>query len=79
MCRAKNNPSEGIFALGYVIRFSDIPTSCEHPLKEVNWCEQSASRECRARAMVHELAHSCGWKHYQGLGVPGDDGLLPCE
>lgn len=76
-CKAQN--SEGVTALGYVVRYSDAPTSCDNPSKEVNWCEQNASRECRARAMVHELAHSCGWRHLQGFGVPGDDGFLPCE
>jgi hypothetical protein len=71
--------AEGIVPLGYVIRFSDVPVSCDQPSKEINWCEQPASRECRARAMVHELAHSCGWRHHQGFGVPGDNGYLPCE
>ena len=33
MCRTRSSPSEGIVALGYVIRFSDTPTSCELPLK----------------------------------------------
>jgi hypothetical protein len=75
----KDKSSEGIVALGYVVRFSDRPTSCDHPWSEINWCEQPSSRDCRARAMVHELAHSCGWRHNQGLGVPGDDGNLPCE
>ena len=77
-CAAKSNRAEGIVALGYVARFSDTPTSCEQPSKTVNWCEEPASRECRAKAMVHELEHSCGWRHGQGFGVPGDDGFLPC-
>jgi hypothetical protein len=76
-CRDRN--TEGIVALGYVVRFSNIPTSCEHPLNEINWCEEPTSRECRAKAMVHELAHSCGWSHNQGFGVPGDDGFLRCQ
>ncbi len=76
-CRKQS--SEGLMALGFVVRFSDKPTSCMSPSGEVNWCEQPASRDCRARAMVHELAHSCGWLHDQGLGVPGDDGNLLCE
>jgi hypothetical protein len=37
------------------------------------------SRRCRAQAMVHELAHSCGWHHGDGQGVPGDEGTLPCK
>jgi hypothetical protein len=76
-CKEKN--SEGLIALGYVVRFSDRPTSCDNPSHEVNWCQQPSSRNCRAKAMVHELAHSCGWRHNQGLGVPGDDGRLLCE
>jgi hypothetical protein len=76
-CKGQN--SEGLIALGYVVRFSDRPTSCDDPSREVNWCEQPSSRDCRAKSMVHELAHSCGWRHNQGLGVPGDDGRLLCE
>jgi hypothetical protein len=45
----------------------------------VRWCEEKATPDCRAKAMVHELAHSCGWSHGQGLGVPGDDGFLRCD
>lgn len=77
-CNERNSNSPGS-TMGYVIRFSDKPTSCDHPSTEVNWCEEPASRECRAKAMVHELAHSCGWQHGQGFGVPGDNGFLPCE
>jgi hypothetical protein len=57
-CKDKSNA--GIVALGYVAHLSNVPTSCDSPWKEVNWCEVPASRTCRAKAMVHELAHSCG-------------------
>ncbi|NOK21969.1 hypothetical protein [Corallococcus carmarthensis] len=67
----------GVSALGYVWRPADA--GCQNPVSEVNWCEEPSSRECRAQAMVHELAHACGWKHRQGLGVPADDGDLRCE
>ncbi|ADO71579.1 uncharacterized protein STAUR_3791 [Stigmatella aurantiaca DW4/3-1] len=77
-CRDQGSGAPGA-ALGYVVRFSDAPTSCDHPSREINWCEAPASRDCRAKAMVHELAHSCGWHHGQGLGVPADNGLLPCD
>jgi hypothetical protein len=77
--KCKDKSGEGIVALGYVVRFSDRPTSCSSPSNEVNWCEVPSSRDCRAKAMVHELAHSCGWHHDQGLGVPGNDGELPCD
>jgi hypothetical protein len=49
------------------------------PVRETNWCEEPASRECRANAMVHELAHACGWRHRMGGGVPGDKGDLKRE
>jgi RHS repeat-associated protein len=27
--------------------------------------------------IIHELAHTCGWYHFDGGGVPGDDGTIP--
>ena len=27
--------------------------------------------------VIHEWAHSCGWKHNKGKGVPGDSGKMP--
>lgn len=72
-CAEKNG------ALGYVERPSHVQPSFKQPLKDVNWCEDPASRDCRAKAMVHELAHSCGWHHGQGLGVPANNGLIQCE
>jgi hypothetical protein len=51
--------------------------------KEIEWCEVPATAECVAQAVIHELAHSCGWDHREGLGVPGDDpprkGIPECE
>jgi hypothetical protein len=44
-----------------------------YPVDETHWCEQSASRGCIVKAVIHELAHSCGWDHRQGHNVPGDD------
>jgi hypothetical protein len=76
-CEEKTDRAKGIVALGYVDRTSE--SSCDKPLHKVNWCEEPASRDCRAQAMVHELAHACGWRHDEGQGVPGDDGFLPCE
>lgn len=73
----RNHSSEGISPFGYVYRTSE--TTCGKPVGEVNWCELPGSRECRARAMVHELAHSCGWAHNQGMGVPSNDGFITCE
>jgi hypothetical protein len=44
-----------------------------YPVEEIHWCEEPASRECILKAVIHELAHSCGWDHKQGWNVPGDD------
>lgn len=74
----KNSEDGTLPPFGYVYRLSD--TSCEKPVGEINWCELAEEdRECRAKAMVHELAHSCGWAHYDGFGVPSDDGLIQCD
>lgn len=74
-CNKKSMP--GNIVLGYAQR--GAATTCDNPAKNVFWCEEPASRGCRANAMVHELAHSCGWAHGEGLGVPGNDGALQCE
>jgi hypothetical protein len=31
---------------------------------------------CMVDSLVHELAHTCGWNHVGGKGVPGDDGFM---
>lgn len=49
------------------------------PVKEVYWCEESLGEDCRVKAMIHELAHSCGWEHKQGMGVPANQGDVTCE
>lgn len=43
------------------------------PVKETHWCENPASHECIVKAVVHEVAHSCGWDHREGRNVPGND------
>lgn len=75
----KKNSEDGTLPpFGYVYRLSD--TSCENPVGEINWCElPEENRKCRADAMVHELAHSCGWAHGEGLGVPSNDGFIQCD
>ena len=75
-CRLKKM-REGKAVMGFT--FQPQFTTPFHPVREVNWCEEPVSRECRAKAMVHELAHACGWKHQMGGGVPGDDGELRCD
>jgi len=44
-----------------------------YPVEETHWCEDPASRGCIVKAVIHELAHSCGWDHRQGHNVPGND------
>jgi hypothetical protein len=58
---------------GYVY---DGPQTCEMPKKWVNWCQIEQSPRCQELSMVHERAHACGWRHGQGKGVPGDDGVI---
>jgi len=53
-----------------------------YPAQETHWCQEPASRECIIKAVIHELAHSCGWDHGQGHNVPGNrpvsEPLLEC-
>jgi hypothetical protein len=78
--KCKKDREEGILTLGYVWmnRTMTLEKTCKNPRREINWCEWDVSRECRAKGMVHELAHTCGWNHDQGLGVPGNDGTITC-
>lgn len=50
--------------------------SLDSPLKEIDWCEQPVDSDCQNKALVHELAHSCGWQHGQDPGVPGNSGEI---
>jgi hypothetical protein len=61
---------------GYVTRKNQ---TCQQPKDEVAWCQLPMPRPCRAKAMVHELAHSCGWHHDDGGNVPGGTGELQCK
>ena len=47
------------------------PASC-HYLPTVENCVWEAQR-------VHELAHTCGWRHFRGMGVPGNAKILSCD
>jgi len=53
--------------------------SCKEARDEVLWCDLDETSSCRARQIVHELAHACGWHHGRGFNVPGDNGVLPCR
>jgi hypothetical protein len=73
-CRELNAGRKGKVG-GYVVRKKQ---TCLTPKNEVAWCQLPMSRQCRAKAMVHELAHACGWSHDQGKNVPGGTGELKC-
>jgi hypothetical protein len=63
--------------LAYVIRLDSTSTSSR--VKEAHWCEEPASFRCILKVVIHELAHSCGWRHGGGEGVPGHEktGVIP--
>ena len=44
--------------------------SCGAPSDRVFWCNLKLSADQAARILVHEAAHTCGWDHCQGHGVP---------
>jgi hypothetical protein len=69
------NQQKGSKIGGYVERKEQ---DCLIPKDEIGWCQIPMSRQCRTKAMVHELAHSCGWKHGEGHGIPGNNGRLQC-
>lgn len=64
--------------------------SCEAPNRLIVWCSRQfkdprRAALCRQEAFVHELAHSCGFRHdadvlqegqRHDVGVPGHDGSL---
>jgi len=59
--------------------FADIG-SCEKPTHEVRWCHfKKFKGNCAAQALLHELAHTCGWDHGQKKNVPGDSGVIECK
>ena len=74
-CKELNGKREATVG-GFVDRESQ---SCEKPNEEIGWCQVPMSPKCRAKAMVHELAHSCGWSHGGGKNVPAENGRLQCK
>lgn len=46
--------------------------SCGAPTDRIFWCNLKLTADQAARILVHEAAHTCGWGHCQGHGVPGD-------
>jgi hypothetical protein len=74
-CKARSDARDEPVA-GYVERKGQTPQA---PRGEIAWCEVPLIPSCRTLAMVHELAHSCGWRHYEGGDVPGNNGRLSCK
>lgn len=49
------------------------------PSSDINICSNNLSNLMHlvGSVAIHEWAHSCGWDHFQGKGVPGNNGKLP--
>jgi hypothetical protein len=59
---------------------SAMDTTWYNRVKETHWCEEPSSHACVVKAVIHELAHSCGWDHGGNPSVPGNEGSKPpCE
>lgn len=58
-----------------------IPGTCDQPTHEIKWChlKEFQTGQCGADAVLHELAHTCGWKEYEEKGVPGNTGVIQCK
>jgi hypothetical protein len=79
ICKAMGRAEQRTI-MAYVVRLDSTSTSSR--VKEAHWCEESASFQCILKVVIHELAHSCGWHHGNGGGVPGNErtGVIPeCE
>jgi hypothetical protein len=76
-CRKRSVEAGGTI-MGYALQKQGL-TYVYSPVKEVYWCEESSGEDCRVKAMIHELAHSCGWEHKEGMGVPANEGDVKCE
>lgn len=90
VCRERDKARPGG---GHAAGFSEIGT-CTQPRPSIFWCSRSfkdplRARTCQEEGLVHEFAHSCGFRHdseplrageMHDHGVPGHDGVLyDCE
>jgi hypothetical protein len=90
VCRERDKTLSG---RGFVAGFSNVGT-CTVPQPSIFWCSKSfkdplRAKTCQAEGLVHEFAHSCGFRHdddalqageVHDYGVPGHDGVLyDCE
>jgi hypothetical protein len=82
ICKVGSQANPGLSILGFTLVTYHGTHHAFYPVKETHWCEEPASPECIAKAIIHELAHSCGWDHGQGQNVPGnnppDKPILEC-
>jgi hypothetical protein len=74
-CATRKTESEE--AGGYVLDL--YPRSCKQPVDEINWCQLPLSPPCQQKNLLHELGHACGWQHFDGKGVPGNEGQVRCQ
>ena len=45
--------------------------------KTVHLCINNIVRASIADIILHEFAHTCCWEHFDGQGVPGNNGTIP--
>jgi hypothetical protein len=72
-CKIENQTHPGTTLLAFTWITFEGTLHSFYPVKETHWCEEPASYGCVVKAVIHELAHSCGWDHGQGQNVPGND------
>jgi hypothetical protein len=71
-CDAPDNPLRVKYCKGVVGGFTNTGgTSCDNPGTTAHWCDRNWNKFCIEDLLIHELAHSCGWQHKDGKGVPG--------
>lgn len=70
----KKPASEGRERAAYV---TDLGR-CGAPTDRIFWCNRKMTADQAAKVLVHEAAHTCGWDHCQGKGVP-DNGCTSDE
>jgi hypothetical protein len=68
-----DNQSSGKAVLAFTMMLYRGTLHSFYPVREIHWCEEPASQACVVKAVIHEVAHSCGWDHGEGQNVPGND------
>jgi hypothetical protein len=73
ICRAENQSHAGSALIAFTVVTYYGTLHSFFPVQETYWCEEPAAHSCVVKAVIHEIAHSCGWDHKQGHNVPGND------